>query len=66
MPHHRAIDRAHATVSNGSAEHVTDPASHLVGRTLRALQVLEAGEHALGAADAHVVTPVPRAAPRPA
>ena len=56
MPHHRAIDRAHATVSNGSAEHVTDPASHLVSRTPGALQVLEAGKHALGAADAHVVS----------
>ncbi|AAF83448.1 hypothetical protein XF_0638 [Xylella fastidiosa 9a5c] len=66
MPHHRAVDWAHATVSNGSAEHVTDPASHLVGRTLRALQVLEAGEHAFGAADAHVVSPETRAMPRPA
>lgn len=43
MPHHRAINREHATVRNGSAEHVTDPAAHLVGRTLRAFQVLEAG-----------------------
>ena len=66
MPHHRAIDRAHATVSNGSAEHVTDPAPHLVGSTPRALQVLEAGVEAPGAAVAPVGTPAPRAAPCPA
>lgn len=66
MPHYRAINGAHATVRNGSAEHVADPASHLVGRTPRALQVLEASEHAFGAADAHVVSPETRATPRPA
>ena len=66
VQHHRAINRAHATVRNGSAERVVDSAAHLVAGTLRALQVLEAGEHTLGAADAHVVTPATRATPRPA